>query len=135
MKTIFVDAVNTFVIRAGETFEIFKEMQVVLDNLPNRKIILTNADDAQLKKFGLDKMPYEIFTLKHNPEKTDPRYFEIMLRHFGLDKSDAVYFEHNLEAIKSARSVGISTHRYDPDKKDLSALKAFLEESLRGFAK
>ena len=101
-------------------------MHNLLETFPNPKIILTGADDEQFKEFGLDKMPYEVFTLKHNPEKTDPRYFEIMLRKFGLSKEDIIYFEHNPMAVKSAESIGIKSHYYDPEKKDLVALKKFL---------
>ena len=127
MKTILVDAINTFVIK-GEG--IFEEMRDLLEKYPNKKIILTNADDEQMQKNGLDKMPYEVFTLKHNPEKTDPRYYETMLAHFGLSKDDVVYFEHNPNAVKSAESVGITSYHYDPEKKDLVALKDFLTENL-----
>lgn len=127
MKTILVDAINTFVIK-GEG--VFKEMYDLLETFPNRKIILTGADNEQFKKFGLDKIPYEIFTLKHNPEKTNPKYYEIMLNHFELTKDDVVYFEHNPEAVKSAGLVGIKSHYYDPAKKDLTALKKFLTENL-----
>lgn len=127
MKTILVDAVNTFVI-AGEG--ISDKIHELLEKYPNKKIILTNADDEQILTFGLDKMPYEVFTLKHAPEKTDPEYFKKMLSHFDLAVADVVYFEHNLEAVESARSVGIATHFYDKDKKDLTALAQFLEENL-----
>ena len=68
MKTILVDAINTFVIR-GEG--IFKEMKNLLDRYSNKKIILTNADDEQMNETGLNNMPYEVFTLKHNPDKTN----------------------------------------------------------------
>jgi len=71
-------------------------------------------------------MPYEIFTLKHNPEKTDPKYYKILLQHFDLSKDDVIYFEHNPDAVKSAKSVGIKSYYYDPKKKDLEALKKFL---------
>jgi FMN phosphatase YigB (HAD superfamily) len=127
MKTILVDAVNAFII---EGQGIFKEMYDLLETFPNRKIILTGASDEKYKEFGLDKMPYEVFTLKHNPEKTDPKYYEIMLKHFVLGKNDVVYFEHNPEAVKSAQSVGITSYHYDPDKKDLKALKLFLDKEL-----
>ena len=130
MKTILVDAVDAFVIETEGTFKIFKEMHDLLETFENRKIILTGADDEQFKKFGLNKMPYEVFTLKHNPEKTDPKYYEKMLEHFGLSKDDIVYFEHNPEAVKSAQLVGIKSHYYDNDKKDLEALKSFLAENL-----
>lgn len=73
MKTILVDAVDAFVI---EGKGVFTEMYDLLETYPNRKIILTGANDEQFKEFGLDTMPYEVFTLKHNPEKTDPKYYE-----------------------------------------------------------
>ena len=129
MKTILVDAVYAFVIETEDGFSIFEPMQKMLDELPNTKIILTNADYERFKKYGLDKMPYEVFTLKHNPEKTNPKYYEKILEHFGLDKEGVVYFEHNENAVKSARSVGIKTYHYDSDKKDLLALTKFLKEN------
>lgn len=127
MKTILVDAINAFVIKEAG---IFKEMYELLEEFNNPKIILTGANDEQFKQFGLDQMPYEVFTLKHNPEKTDPEYYKKMLEHFSLDAEDVIYFEHNLDAVKSAESVGIKTHHYDKDKKDLEALKYFLYENL-----
>jgi len=130
MKTILVDAVDAFVIEESGSFVIFKKMHDLLETYPNRKIILTGANDEQYKEFGLDKMPYEVFTLKHNPEKTDPKYFELILQHFGLNKKDVVYFEHNPEAVKSAQSIGIISYYYDNDKKDLEALKSFLDKEL-----
>ena len=130
MKTILVDAVDAFVVEDQGSFKIFKEMHNLLEEFPNRKIVLTGADDKQFKEFGLDKMPYEVFTLKHNPEKTDPKYYETLLEHFGLSKDDVIYFEHNQEAVKSAESAGIKSYHYDPSNKDLLALKNFLTENI-----
>lgn len=127
MKTILVDAVNCFV---GEDGKIFKEMQQLLENYPNRKIILTGASYEKYPMYNLDKMPYEVFTLQHNPEKTEPKYYETMLQSFNLAKNDVVYFEHGAEAVKSAKSVGINTYFYDDNKKDLKSLKNFLDENL-----
>ena len=127
MKTIFVDAVDCFV---SDTGEIYREMNELLETYPNKKIILTGANDEQFKQFGLDKMPYEVFTLKHNPEKTDPSYYEKMLGNFGLTKEEVVYFEHNPEAVKSAQSAGINSYFFDYGKKDLNSLKEFLDKNL-----
>lgn len=127
MKTILVDAVDCFV---SDTGEIFKEMHDLLETYSNKKIILTGANDEQFKKFGLDKMPYEVFTLKHDPEKTDPEYYIKMLEHFKLSDDEVVYFEHNPDAVKSAESVGIVSYYYDNDKKDLESLKQFLDENI-----
>ena len=127
MKTILVDAVHCFVSNTGVVFE---EMYDLLESYPNKKILLTGANDEEFKKFGLDKIPYEVFTLKHNPEKTDPKYYKMMLEHFGLSKDDVIYFEHGPEAAQSAQSVGITTYLYDSEKKDLGELKNFLDENL-----
>ena len=127
MKIILVDAINTFVIKDNGVFE---GMHNLLESFPNRKIILTNADDKQTDKYSLNKMPYEVFTLKHNPEKTDPKYYEKMLEYFGLTKEDVLYFEHNEDAVKSARFAGIKTYHYDKDRKDLEALKKLRDGNL-----
>ncbi len=71
-KVILVDAYHCFFTESG----IDTKMQEILDSSPNRKIVLTNADDEQMIKFGIDKSPYEVFTLKHNPNKTDDGYYE-----------------------------------------------------------
>jgi len=127
MKTILVDAINGLILEDGS---IFKEMHDLLETYPNTKIVLTGANDEQFKKFNLDKSPYEVFTLKHDPEKTDPAYFTTMLAHFELKPDEVVYFEHSAEAAKSAESVGITTYFYDHTKEDLVALKKFLDTNL-----
>lgn len=131
MKTILVDAVYAFVVDTEDgSFEIFEKMHEMLETYPNRKILLTGADDEQFKKFGLSKMPYEVFTLKHNPEKTEPEYYKKMLEHFNLESENVVYFEHDPEAVRSAQSVRIVSYHYDSDKKDVESLKKFLDENI-----
>ena len=127
MKTILTDAVDTFVIE-GEG--VYKPMYDLLEEYSNRKIILTNASDEQMEPFSLVNLPYELFTLKHNPDKTDPEYFRKMLENFNLTKDDVIYFEHNPKAVASAESVGILSYHYDSEKKDLERLKNFLDNNL-----
>jgi len=127
MKTVLVDAVGTFVI---EGVGVYQPMFELLEKYPNRKIILTNANDAQLVPFALVNLPYEMFTLKHNPDKVDPKYFATMLAQYNLSADDVIYFEHNPDAIKSAESMGIKSYFYDADKKDLLGLKEFLDTNL-----
>jgi FMN phosphatase YigB (HAD superfamily) len=71
-----------------------------------------------------------MFTLSHNPEKTDPQYYQTMLQHFNLIPEQVVYFEHDEQAVESAKSIGITTYHYDPIKKDLEELKNFLDTTL-----
>lgn len=127
MKTILVDAVDAFVDREGN---IFDEMNELLEKYPNKKIILTGADYVDDNSYNLNNMPYEVFTLKHDPEKTDPEYYKKMLKEYDLEVENVIYFEHAGEAVKSAQSVGINTYHYDNEKKDLKALEEFLSENL-----
>lgn len=127
MKTILVDAINGLILEDGS---ILHSMYDMLETYPNPKIVLTGANDEQWEKFKLDNSPYEVFTLKHNPEKTDPKYFEILFDEHTLTAKDVIYFEHNKDAAKCAESVGIKTYFYDHTKQDIAALKSFIDSNL-----
>ncbi len=127
MKTILVDAINGIILKDGT---LFQEMYEMLEEFPSRKIVLTSANDEQSKQYNLHKIPYEIFTLKHDPEKSDSKYFKIMLNHYSLKSIDVIYFEHNPEAVKCAEKVGIKTYSYDPIEKDLNSLRIFITSNL-----
>jgi len=126
MKTILVDAANTFTVGT----ETDKKLHELLETYANRKIIVTNANDEQMPKYGLVNLPYELFTLKHNPDKPDPVYFQTLLKQYGLAADDVIYFEHNSDAVKSAESVGIISYHFDHKQRDLNALKKFLDNNL-----
>ena len=131
MKTILVDAADTYTIEAAETkFVVDREIHDLLESYDNPKIIVTNADDTQLATFGLVNLPYELFSLKHNPDKPDSNYFKTLLKRYGLNADDAVYFEHSLEAVKSAESVGIKSYHFDHEVRDYQALREFLDTNL-----
>ena len=129
MKTILVDALNTLYQKEGGIDQAILDL---LESYPNPKVILSNANDEEIGTYGMTNPPYDFFTLKHAPNKTNSEYYTSMLEHFALTPNDAIYFEHNPEAVKSAESVGIISHHFDPIMRDLSALKSFLDESLGG---
>ena len=126
MKTILVDAYNTFITDKW----INLEMQKMLDKFPNKKIILTNADTKKQKELWLINLPYEMFSWNFNPLKTDPKFYKIFLEKYNLSPEEVIYFEHNLEAIKSAKSIWIKAFHYNKDKKDLVGLEKFLKNNL-----
>lgn len=126
MKTILVDAWKTFIDENG----VNSKMQEILDGYHNRKIIVTNANDEEVLKYGMVNLPYELYTLKHNPDKTDPEFFKRLFEHFNLSANDVVYFEHTPAAVESGRSLGITSYYYDSEKIDLEGLKVFLKENL-----
>lgn len=127
MKTILVDAVNAFIIKWQW---VSQEMYDLLEKYPNTKIILTWANKEERNKFDMNDLPYDLFTLEHNPDKPDPKYYYTMLDHFGLKARDVVYFEHNEDAVRSAISVWIDTFHYNKEEKDLKWLKEFLDRNL-----
>ncbi|MBT8259773.1 MAG: HAD-IA family hydrolase [Flavobacteriaceae bacterium] len=125
MKTILVDAWNTFVTKDG----INHKMQFVLDGYSNPKIILTNANDDEKKTFGIVNMPYPVFSLAHKPNKPNPDYFKKILSEYDLNPKDVIYFEHNEDAVKSAESLGIKT-LWLKKGSDLTLLEKFLESNI-----
>ena len=126
-----VDAVYCFIVEKDNKFEVFKDLYNLLEKYPNPKIILTGADDEGIKKYGLNNVPYKVFTLKHNPEKMNSEYYKTLLKEYKLNKENVIYFEHSEEAVKSAQSVGINTYYYDNNKKDLIGLEKFLDDNLK----
>lgn len=78
-------------------------MLELLEKYPNKKIILSNANDEQLIPFSLTNLPYEMFTLRHDTDKDNPAYFQKMLKQFNHKPDEIIYFEHDPDAINSAR--------------------------------
>ena len=68
--------------------------------------------------------------MKHDPEKTDSKYFQVLMQKYDLKPEDIVYFEHNKDAVESAMSLGINSFYYDPTHKNLDKLKTFLDSSV-----
>lgn len=130
MRTILIDAADTFTIEIDGKYVIFDELYKLVETYPNRKIIVTNANEEQAKQYGLVNLPYELFSLEHSPNKPDPNYFNKLLNFYNLKADDVVYFEHDTAAVESAKSVGIVSYFYDVSKKDINAVKAFLDKNL-----
>jgi len=53
-------------------------LQELLDTYENTKIIVTNATIDEQTNYGIVDMPYEVYSLSHKPNKTDPIYFETL---------------------------------------------------------
>jgi FMN phosphatase YigB (HAD superfamily) len=125
MKIILVDAWNTFIKDKKIDSTIYK----LLESFKNKKIILTNANDQELINYGIINMPYEVFSLSHKPNKDNPLYFKSLIKKYNLFINDLIYIEHNKEAVKSAKSLGINTYHYNP-MESTDKLSQFLLNSL-----
>ena len=80
VKYILVDAWNTLVTETG----INTRLVSLLDSFETPKIIVTNANEEEKVKFGIVNMPYPVFSLAHQPNKTDPLYFKKLLLHLSV---------------------------------------------------
>ncbi|MDR2189659.1 MAG: hypothetical protein LBP53_00180 [Candidatus Peribacteria bacterium] len=127
MKTLLVDAGHSLVIQGQG---IYQPLYELLETYPNPKIALTNATSQQQIDFPLTNLPYPLFSCNHQPEKTDPTYYKLLLRQFNLSPAEVVYFEHDMLSVESARVVGITTYHYDEKVRDMKALKVFLDNNL-----
>ncbi len=131
MKIILVDAVNTFIVKDKKgLYKQNTRMYKLLESFKNKKILVTNADDEQVLMFGINNSPYDFYTLKHKPDKTNDIYFKKLMKKYGLKAINFLYFDHNKEAVDVATSLGINSYYYDKNKKDLVGLKYFLERNL-----
>lgn len=126
-KTILVDAVFTLVSDKGV---INKDIYSLLEKFPHRKIILTNALKEDFRKYGLDNMPYDVFTLEKNPTKVSEGYYEKMLKYFNLNSYDCIYLEHNTDAVKKATEAGITSYHFNKDLQNLVTLEEFIKNNI-----
>jgi FMN phosphatase YigB (HAD superfamily) len=123
-KIILVDAIHTLIIPDKG---IYDPLFNLLETYSNRKIVLTGANDKEFSEHGLDKISYEVFSLKHNPEKSDPNYYKTLFEKLDLAVETLVYIEHNLEAVHSAESLNINVFHYNKDLRDINKLNEFLK--------
>lgn len=127
MKTILVDARKVFITAEW----VNQDLKSFLDSLENPKIILTNANEEERTKIWIINMPYDVFSLSHNPDKTNPIYYQKMLEKYWLKADEVVYFESNPDAVKTAKSLWINTYRYDIiEKKDIEWIKKFINNNI-----
>lgn len=127
MKTIFVDAWQTLVTADGMD----QKMYEILEKFENLKVIVTNADEENQKKYGIVNMPYEVYTLKNDPNKSDPKYYQMLMEDYNLSPDEVVLFENVPESVESAKKAGIkNVYRFDPEVRDYEALEKFIQENL-----
>ncbi len=107
-KILAIDAVGLLVDVNGK---VNTKIDGLIKKFDNKKIVLTNANDIEKKKF-LKNIKYKIFTLKHYPEKSNTTYFKKFLLKYKLKPNELIYIEHDLKACRSARKNKIKTYHY-----------------------
>ena len=122
MKTILVDAWNTFVKNKKIDLRLLK----ILEKYPCDKIIVTNANASEQKDLGIINMPYSVFSLSHNPEKTNTLYFDILCNEKKLKKEELLYIEHNIDSFETAKIFGIKSILF---KENYLEIEEFLNQN------
>jgi leucyl-tRNA synthetase/8-oxo-dGTP pyrophosphatase MutT (NUDIX family) len=128
VETILIDAVFCLINKTENGLTLNEELYTYLENLPQRKIVVTNAKDEALqtiKKLVGDK--FEVFSLQFSPEKTDPKFYETMIKDLGIDINLAVYFDHNDDNLSSARANKIHCFQYKSNQQAISTLNTLFD--------
>lgn len=125
-KVLAIDAVGCLVNFKGK---VNNDIKNLVKKFKNKKIVLTNADELE-KKIFLKNITYETFSLKHKPNKSNPKYFKKFLLKYKLEPQQLIYIEHDIKAVKSAQSLGIITHHFNGNLKNLeNFLNLFLNKN------
>lgn len=125
IQYILVDAWNTLVTEDG----VNNQMLSLLNQYETRKVIVTNATEEEKIKLGIVEMPYPVFSLVHQPDKTDPIYFMRLLSYLSVTYEEVIYFDHHPKACEAAISLGIKTHLHYKGA-TLEHLSTFLDKHL-----
>ena len=129
IKAILVDAISCLF---DEKRKINKKLLEMLLSYNLQLIIVTNVDLKDIiNKPIIDIIGQNIsvFTIKNNPNKTNPQYFKELLREYNLNPNEIIYFDHSKENINSAEKIGINSELY----KNLNQIKKFIDENLYYF--
>jgi leucyl-tRNA synthetase len=127
-QTILVDAVNTLFAKNEEELTLNIELAEYLNSVDATKIILTNAKDEVLVKLKdlIKDYGWQVFSLKFEPEKTDPEYYKTVVKEFNLDLNNTIYFDHSLANLESAKVSKINCFQYLSNKQTIELVDDFL---------
>lgn len=126
ISLVLIDARNTLFLWSW----IDLILKTLLDSVETEKLVVTNANPREQIEYGINHSPYPVFTMNHNPNKTDPSYFNILMSNYHLQATDIIYIEHNIKAVESASSLGISSYHFDKDLRDIDKLKKRIQQQL-----
>ncbi len=129
IKAILVDAIYCLF---DKDRNLNKELFSILSNYPTKLIIVANADLNDNKNKPLTELisdNIDIYTLKNNPDKTRPEYFEKLLSRYNLKPSEIIYFDHSEVNLNSAKKLRIKTELYKNPKQ----IQSFIDNNFYSY--
>lgn len=112
-KILLVDACNTTLLYVDKDKGITlsnliqnTELLEVVDLLPLRKIVVTNAN-PQIIKEALKWFDFEVFSLQNNPSKIEVDFYKQFLEHYSLSAEQCYYFDSKQDNLDVAKQLGI----------------------------
>jgi hypothetical protein len=94
------------------------------------KTILVDAINGLILEDGtIFQEMYEMLETYPNPKLVLTGANDEQFEKFNLKSEDVIYFEHNVDAMKSAESIGIKSYFYDHTKANVAALKEFIDSA------
>ena len=110
MKTILVDGMFCVY---DENFNVNKELLHMIDSFRARKILVVNKFREKGKKLLENSSIKHSFSLEEeNINKDNKEYFLRLLKKFDINPKEIVYFDHDENNVKTAKSVGINSVAY-----------------------
>jgi leucyl-tRNA synthetase len=127
-QTILVDAINTLFIKQEDGLVLNTELADYLNYLDAQKIIVTNAKDEILTKLEelIKDYSWKIFSLKFNPEKTSPEFYQIAIKELNLDVTNTIYFDHLPANLEAAKYNNINCFQYLNNKQAIELVNDFI---------
>ena len=108
-KTILVDGM--FCIYDKE-FNVNKELLKIINSFNARKILVVNGFREKGKQ-ALIGSDFLAFSLEEEKIKKDnPEYFKTLLSRYDLKIYEVLYFDHDENNVKTAKSLGIVSTQY-----------------------
>lgn len=131
VDTILIDAVFCLIHKGENGLSLNQELFDYLHSLPQRKIVVTNAKDEILETIKhLVGNNIEVFSLRFDPEKIDPKFYETMIKELNIDTQSTIYFDHNSANLKAAKLNNIHCFQYKSNQQTILALKTLFDTGL-----
>lgn len=131
-EIILIDAVKTLISSdedySFDTWELNTELSEYLSQLPQKKIIITNAPEDKLSKIQelTSHLDWEIFDLYNNPPKDNPEYFKQFLESQWITADKYIYIDHKEENLTSAKLNGINWFKFISNEETINKLNIYI---------